>query len=63
VSKIYMQILKEIKHEYIENELWEFIEKHLLSLLSTCTTAAESNDSNVLTSVLSHYIEELLLSI
>jgi len=58
-----MQILKEIKHEYIENELWEFIEKHLLPLLSTCITAAETNDSSVLTSVLYHYIEELLLSI
>lgn len=61
-----MQVLKEVKHEYMEDELWEFMEKHILPLLSTSATAAETKDSNALTStttVLTQYIEELLLSI
>lgn len=62
-----MQVLKEVKHEYMEDELWEFMEKHILPLLSTSTTAVETKDSNALTSttttVLTQYIEELVLSI
>ena len=53
-------IRERVKHEYIENELWEFIGKHLLPLLS-CTLLLKPIP-NVLTSVLSHYVE-LLLSV
>lgn len=61
-----MQIHKEVQHEYMEDELWKFLEKKVLPLLMTRTTASETKASNTeLTStkaVLSGYIEELFMS-
>lgn len=62
-----MQIRKKVQHEYMEDELWKFLEKQVLPLLMTRITASETKASNTeLTptkAVLSGYIEELFMSL